>query len=79
MKASWWVKLILGLAVIAMLVFLCYKMIDLFAGYISNAVVGGVLKGDEVYVAETPEPMPTMPDYMKQDSFYDNAGSVDGE
>ena len=79
MKAGWWVKLIVGLLVVAMLAFLCYKMIDLFADYISNAVVGGTTEGDEVYLEETPEPMPTMPDYMKQDSFYDHAGSVDGD
>lgn len=80
MKVSFWVRLALGLLVIALLLFLGYRLLN---GILDFAVKipedGGLVEGEEIYEMETPEPMPTMPAYMMEDSFYDNAGSVDGE
>jgi hypothetical protein len=78
MKAAFWVKLTLGVGLIALLILLGYRLVDLFAGFIGGVKSGAVVD-DGSYVMETPEPAPTMPDYMQDDSFYDNAGSMDGD
>ncbi|MBQ4090226.1 MAG: hypothetical protein IJC56_10190 [Clostridia bacterium] len=53
-------------------------MVDSLATLIVGAFSGSELP-DDGYESElyTPEPMPTMPGYMSDDSFYDEAGSVD--
>lgn len=76
MKAAFWVKLTLGVGVIILLALLGYRLVDLFADFIGG-VKNDAVVDDGAYVMETPEPMPTMPEYMQDDSFYDNAGSVD--
>lgn len=78
MKARFIVKLILGLMLVAALIFLCYRLTGSLAGLIGNIFSGGKIddeSGD--YELYTPEPMPTMPAYMGDDSFYDNADSVE--
>ena len=80
MKAKFWVKLIFGLAVIALMIALGYYLVRSLTDFVLNlSDGGGYLPEEEVFVMETPEPMPTMPAYMGEDSFYDNAGSVQGE
>lgn len=78
MKSRFAVKLILGLVLVAALVFLCYRLTDSLAGLIGDILSGGDIddeSGD--YEMYTPEPMPTMPAYIGEDSFYDNADSVE--
>ena len=78
MKAGYIVKLILGLMLVAALIFLCYRLTDSLAGLIGDIFSGGRINDDSGdYELYTPEPMPTMPAYIGDDSFYDNAGSVD--
>lgn len=78
MKARFTVKLILGLVLVAALIFVCYRLTDSLAGLIGNIFSGGELPDDAGdYALYTPEPMPTMPAYIGDDSFYDNAGSVE--
>lgn len=78
MKAGYIVKLILGLMLVAALIFLCYRLTDSLAGLIGDIFSGGRINDDSGdYELYTPEPMPTMPAYMGDDSFYDNAGGVD--
>ena len=78
MKAKFIVKLILGLMLVAALIFLCYRLTDSLAGFIVDIFSGGEIEDDRGdYELYTPEPMPTMPEYMGDDSFYDDAGSVD--
>ena len=38
---------------------------------------GGEIVSADEYRPETPEPLPTMPEYMEDDSFYDNASDMD--
>lgn len=75
MKAAFWIKLTLGVAVIILLAVLGYRMVDLFADFIGGIKSGAVID-DGDYVMETPTPAPTMPEYMQDDSFYDSAGSM---
>lgn len=78
MKAGYIVKLILGLMLVAALIFLCYRLTDSLAGLIGDIFSGGRINDDSGdYELYTPEPMPTMPAYIGDDSFYDNAGVVD--
>ena len=78
MKAGYIVKLILGLMLVAALIFLCYRLTDSLAGLIGDIFSGGRINDDSGdYELYTPEPMPTMPAYIGDDSFYDNAGRVD--
>lgn len=78
MKAGYIVKLILGLMLVAALIFLCYRLTDSLAGLIGDIFSGGRINDDSGdYELYTPEPMPTMPAYIGDDSFYDNAGGVD--
>lgn len=80
MKARYTVKLILGLGLVAALIFVCYRMTDSLAGLVGSIFSGGEIMDDNGdYALYTPEPMPTMPDYMGDDSFYDNAGNVEFE
>ena len=78
MTTRFFIKLLLGLLLIFALTFAGYKLFDGISSMIIN-----VFSGTEIQEAgyenefATPEPMPTMPDYMNDDSFYDNAGSVD--
>ena len=78
MKAGYWVKLALGLALIALLCLAAYKLLDGILDFVSKIGDGGgeIVSADE-YRPETPEPLPTMPDYMEDDSFYDNASDRD--
>ena len=77
-KARFIVKLILGLMLVAALIFICYRLTDSLAGLIGDIFSGGRIEdGSGDYELYTPEPMPTMPDYMRDDSFYDNADSMD--
>ena len=78
MKAGYIVKLILGLMLVAALIFLCYRLTDSLAGLRGDIFSGGRINDDSGdYELYTPEPMPTMPAYIGDDSFYDNAGGVD--
>ena len=80
MKAAFWIKLALGLLLIAALIMLGYRMVDGLTNAITNIMGGGIIEEtDEDFPIETPEPLPTMPAYMGEDGFYDNAGSVGGE
>lgn len=80
MKTGFWIKLILGILSIILLIavgsYMLNGMINAF-----TSLMGGEIPDDGSgdYVIETPEPMPTMPAYMQEDSFYDNAGSVGDE
>lgn len=78
MKKGFVVKLVLSVLLVVALVFIGYKMIGALTELIVGAISGAELHNDG-YESElvTPEPMPTMPAYMGDDSFYDNAGSVD--
>ena len=78
MKAGYWVKLALGLALIALLCLAAYKLLDGILDFVSKISDGGgeIVSTDE-YRPETPEPLPTMPEYMEDDSFYDNASNMD--
>ena len=78
MKAGYWVKLALGLALIALLCLAAYKLLDGILDFVSKIGDGGgeIVSADE-YRPETPEPLPTMPEYMEDDSFYDNASDMD--
>lgn len=81
MKPGFWIKLMAGVAAIALLigalVYLANFLIDAAVGIMGGGIIPADGSGD--YVMETQEPMPTMPEYMREDSFYDNAGSVGGE
>ena len=78
MKYRFMIKLVLGLLLIVFLVFTAYKLIDVLTGFVIDAVLGDrALESSYENELVTPEPMPTMPDYMSDDSFYDTAGSVD--
>jgi len=78
MKYRFIIKLVLGLLLIIFLVFTAYKLIDALTGFVIDAVLGDrTLESSYENELVTREPMPTMPDYMNDDSFYDNAGSVD--
>lgn len=78
MKARFAVKLIFGLALVAALIFACYRITDTLTGLFGNIFSGGGIYDDSGdYELYTPEPMPTMPSYIGDDSFYDNAGSVE--
>ena len=82
MKKGLVIKCLLGLALIALLLYAGYRMVDYFADTIIMMLNNDVIyDGSGDYEMYTPEPMPTMPDYMKEDSFYDNADDVifDGE
>lgn len=80
MKTGFWVKLVLGLVSIVLLIivgsYLLESMINAFTNLMSGEIPDD---GSGDYAIETPEPMPTMPAYMQEDSFYDNAGSVGDE
>jgi len=76
MKAAFWIKLTLGVAVIILLAMLGYRLVDLFADFIGGVKSGAVID-DGDYVEETAEPAPTVPAYIQDDSFYDSAGSMD--
>ena len=78
MKAGYWVKLALGLAWLALLCLAAYKLLDGILDFVSKIGDGGgeIVSADE-YRPETPEPLPTMPEYMEDDSFYDNASDMD--
>lgn len=77
MKGAFVIKLILGLALIALLLFAGFKLVTMFTetviGMLSNDVITDDTGDYQMY---TPEPMPTMPPYIGEDSFYDNAGDV---
>lgn len=78
MKVGIWIKIVLGLILVAALIVLCIRLTDMFVTTITDMLSGKEFideSGD--YQLYTPEPMPTMPDYIGDDSFYDNAGSVD--
>lgn len=78
MNAKFIVKFILGIVLVLALVLVCYRLMDTITStavnWFSNAEIPNV---DGDYEIHTPEPMPTMPAYMGDDSFYDNAGNVD--
>lgn len=78
MKKSLIIKIILGLLLVAFLIFAAYRITDYFATAIVRMLNNETIvdeSGD--YQLYTPEPMPTMPAYMGEDSFYDNADEVD--
>ena len=77
MKAGITIKIIIGLLLIALLIFACVRMVDIFASAVVNILSGNDIEMEtDEQIMITPEPMPTMPAYMGEDSFYDNAGSV---
>jgi len=80
-KAGFWIKLAAGLISIVLLimvgVWLVNSMIDTFIALFAEE--DNLYDGADVYAVGTPEPRPTMPAYMQEDSFYDNAGSVGDE
>jgi hypothetical protein len=75
MKASYWIKLTLGIGLIVLLALLGYRLVGVFVDFIGGALRGTTVDDGE-YVMETAEPAPTIPAYMQDDSFYDNAGSM---
>ncbi len=75
MKSVFWIKLTLGVGLIVLLALLGYRLVDVFVDFIGGAMRGTVVDDGE-YVMETAEPLPTIPAYMQDDSFYDNAGSM---
>lgn len=81
MKARFWVKFVLGLAAILLLIAAGVYLVEYFIDTMTNFLGGGEIPDDGSgdYAIVTPEPYPTMPAYMREDSFYDNADSVDGE
>jgi len=78
MKTRFFIKLLLGLLLILILTYAGYKLFDGISSLLLDAFTGAEIQ-ETGYENEfvTPEPMPTMPGYMNDDSFYDNAGSVD--
>ncbi len=77
MKKGLIVKGILGLLLIVLLIVAGYRMIGFFADTIVGMINNETIADDSGdYQLYTPEPMPTMPAYMGEDSFYDNAGDV---
>ena len=55
-----------------------YRLTTFFADTIIGMITNETIIDDSGdYQLYTPEPMPTMPAYMGEDSFYDNAGDVD--
>ena len=76
MKAAFWIKLALGVGLILLLAMLGFRLVEMFSDFIGG-VKGGAVVDDGDYVMETPEPAPTIPAYMQDDSFYDNAGSME--
>lgn len=78
MSGSTIAKLIMGILVLCLLVVMAIMMVNGFANVISGLFDGDYTAEDsEEYYMETPEPQPTMPDYMADDSFYDDLGGVD--
>ena len=77
MKVSNIIKAAVCVAVIVLLSLLGYRLLNMFIGMFGNVASETEYEAEEDYVIETPEPMPTMPDYMKEDSFYDNAENPD--
>ena len=77
MKLSLIVKIVLGIALIALLLFVGIRLVT----NLTETVVG-MLSNDPIidesgdYQLYTPEPLPTMPPYIGDDSFYDNADDV---
>ena len=78
MKRGLVVKIVLGLLLIIVLVILGFRMVSSLTTLVVDVFSGAEIP-EEGYENElyTPEPMPTMPDYMRDDSFYDDAGSVE--
>jgi len=78
MRKGLLIKIILGLVLVALLMYLAVEIVS----KLTETVVG-MLGNDNIvdesgdYQLYTPEPMPTMPAYMGEDSFYDNAEEVD--
>ena len=78
MKVGFIIKLLAGVLLIVLVAFGGYKLVTIITGTVSDMLTGSLIGEDSTdYQLYTPEPMPTMPDYMGDDSFYDNAGSVD--
>ena len=71
------IKLTLGIMLIILLVVLGHRLVDAIAGMVGNLAGGGLIEEDCDYAIHSPEPMPTMPAYMQEDSFYDEAGRMD--
>ena len=78
MKYRYLIKLLLGILFIILLVFTGIRLFSTLTEFMIDMFTGAEVP-DSGYENElvTPEPLPTMPDYMADDSFYDNAGSVD--
>lgn len=77
MKAGIIIRIAAGLALVIVLALVCVKLLDMMGGAVVNLLSGDSTPGGfDEQVMLTPEPMPTMPAYMGEDSFYDNAGSV---
>ena len=78
MKYRFLIRLLLGLLIIIILSFVGFKMINWLSDFVIDLFIETEFV-DNGYENDliTPEPMPTMPDYIGEDSFYDSAGSVD--
>ena len=77
MKLSLLIKIALGIALIILLLFVGIRLVttltETVVGMLSNEPI---IDESDDYQLYTPEPMPTMPPYISDDSFYDNAGDV---
>ena len=71
------IKILMGLLLVAALIFGGLKLINWLSDFIIDIFTGAELDDDYANELVTPEPLPTMPDYMGDDSFYDSAGSVE--
>lgn len=69
-------KLLLMLIVLILLGLVCYRLLRGITGLLTSIPEdGGIVPWEEEPEPEdTPEPVPTMPAWIGEDSFYDHAG-----
>ena len=72
MRAGTIIKTVVGLAVIVLLIIAGYKLVDFF---ISALTDNPAYEDEADYPGDDFETTVTMPPYMAEDSFYDNAES----
>lgn len=75
MKVGTIINVIVGLIVIALLIIVGYRLVDFFVDFVSESTEDPPADGG--YAVETEEPPVTMPPYMAEDSFYDDAENED--
>jgi len=73
------VKFAIGLVLVILFITLCYILMKGASNFVSNAMSDAPIDTGGDYAIETPEPLPTMPAEMLDDSYYDDAGKMNGE